>query len=130
MLRRLGALSKTVTSVTKASLISSKTRLSLPIFASFDSSLIQHPQRCMSDAVSTASSDSPRRLKIYTKTGDAGTSTLYNMQRISKACDYFETLGDVDELNAHIGFARRTSPHPFSFISPSPENCHALPRAP
>ncbi len=46
------------------------------------------------------------KVKVYTKTGDKGTSVLYNMQRISKASDYFHALGDTDELNGHIGLAR------------------------
>lgn len=57
---------------------------------------------------SSESGDSPRRIKVYTKTGDKGTSTLYNMQRVSKDADYFQALGEVDELNAFIGVARRT----------------------
>lgn len=46
------------------------------------------------------------RFKIYTKTGDQGTTTLYNMQRLPKNVDYFQALGDVDELNSHLGLVR------------------------
>ena len=43
---------------------------------------------------------------MYTKTGDGGTTSLFNQQRRSKADDYFEALGDTDELNANIGVVR------------------------
>ena len=46
-----------------------------------------------------------KRMKIYTKTGDGGTSQLYNGQRKSKNIITFKALGDTDELNSHIGVA-------------------------
>lgn len=48
----------------------------------------------------------PARVKIYTRTGDAGTSALFNMDRMPKNDVHFMALGDTDELNAHIGHAR------------------------
>ena len=47
-----------------------------------------------------------RRMKIYTKTGDTGISSLYNGDRLPKDADFFCALGDVDELNSTLGAAR------------------------
>lgn len=44
-----------------------------------------------------------KKIRVYTKTGDKGTSSLFNMERRSKSDDHFQALGDVDELNAHVG---------------------------
>jgi cob(I)alamin adenosyltransferase len=45
-------------------------------------------------------------MKIYTKTGDAGTTSLFGGKRVSKAELRVEAYGTVDELNAHIGLLR------------------------
>lgn len=44
--------------------------------------------------------------KIYTKTGDKGTSALWTGERLSKDNSIFECLGSIDELNANLGLAR------------------------
>lgn len=46
------------------------------------------------------------KLRVYTRTGDAGTTSLFNGERKGKDELFFAALGDVDELNAHIGLAR------------------------
>ena len=43
---------------------------------------------------------------ITTKTGDKGTSSLYNGKRLPKSDDHFQALGSLDELNCFIGLAR------------------------
>ena len=45
-------------------------------------------------------------MKIYTKTGDEGTTGLFGGGRVSKDDPRVEAYGDVDELNAFLGLAR------------------------
>jgi cob(I)alamin adenosyltransferase len=45
-------------------------------------------------------------VKIYTRTGDEGTTGLFGGGRVSKTHPRVEAYGDVDELNATIGLAR------------------------
>ena len=47
-------------------------------------------------------------MKIYTKTGDDGTTGLFGGARVKKASLRVEAYGTVDELNATIGVARAT----------------------
>ena len=42
-------------------------------------------------------------VKIYTKTGDNGTTGLYDGSRVLKDNMYINALGDIDELNSFIG---------------------------
>jgi cob(I)alamin adenosyltransferase len=47
-------------------------------------------------------------MKIYTRTGDTGETSLFGGTRVGKADPRVAAYGDVDELNAHLGFARAT----------------------
>ena len=44
-----------------------------------------------------------RLTQIATRTGDAGTTGLGNQQRVSKNSLRIHAMGDIDELNSHIG---------------------------
>lgn len=45
-------------------------------------------------------------MKIYTKTGDKGTTSLVGGKRVSKTELRIEAYGTVDELNSYIGLVR------------------------
>ena len=47
-----------------------------------------------------------KKRPIYTKKGDEGKSTLYNLEKRLKSDDVFEALGDCDETNVAVGLAR------------------------
>ena len=44
-------------------------------------------------------------MKLYTRTGDDGTTGLFSGTRVSKDHPRIEAYGTVDELNACIGLA-------------------------
>ncbi len=46
-----------------------------------------------------------KRIRIYTKTGDGGETSLFGGQRVSKDTFRVEAYGTVDELNATLGTA-------------------------
>jgi cob(I)alamin adenosyltransferase len=48
-------------------------------------------------------------MKIYTKTGDQGSTSLFGGKRVSKADLRIDTYGTVDELNSWIGVLRDQS---------------------
>jgi cob(I)alamin adenosyltransferase len=45
-------------------------------------------------------------VKIYTRTGDAGETSLFDQSRVSKADPRVDAYGEIDELNAWIGCVR------------------------
>ena len=45
-------------------------------------------------------------MKIYTKTGDKGSTALFGGTRVPKHHIRIESYGTVDELNSHIGLIR------------------------
>ncbi len=42
-------------------------------------------------------------MKIYTKTGDKGETSLLGGKRVSKSCLEMQVIGEIDELNAALG---------------------------
>ena len=48
-------------------------------------------------------------MKIYTKKGDDGKTSLIGGTRISKAGIRIEAYGTVDELNSYVGWVRDLS---------------------
>ena len=51
--------------------------------------------------------------QIITRTGDDGTSSLADGTRLPKSHPRFMAMGDVDELNCHIGVLRQSLTSPF-----------------
>jgi cob(I)alamin adenosyltransferase len=49
-------------------------------------------------------------LKIYTRTGDTGETSLFDGTRVQKSDARVDAYGDVDELNACLGLARASGP--------------------
>ena len=45
-------------------------------------------------------------MKLYTRTGDTGETSLFGKTRVGKADPRVDAYGEVDELNAWIGFVR------------------------
>ncbi len=45
-------------------------------------------------------------MKVYTKTGDTGTTALFGGTRVPKDHARIESYGTVDELNSYIGLIR------------------------
>lgn len=42
-------------------------------------------------------------MKVYTRTGDKGITSLYDGKRIAKNSLFFDVLGEIDELSSRIG---------------------------
>ncbi|BAS28964.1 cob(I)yrinic acid a,c-diamide adenosyltransferase [Limnochorda pilosa] len=45
-------------------------------------------------------------MRIYTRTGDSGETSLFGGRRVPKSAARVEAYGSVDELNAHLGLLR------------------------
>ena len=44
-------------------------------------------------------------MRIYTRTGDEGETGLYGNTRLDKDSQRIKAIGDIDELNAFLGYA-------------------------
>jgi len=51
-------------------------------------------------------------MKIYTKTGDRGETSLYCGGRVKKTHPRMVVCGTLDEMNSHLGVAASSSPSP------------------
>src|SRR5882757_7218253 len=51
-------------------------------------------------------------MKIYTRTGDDGTTGLFSGERVKKTHRRVEAYGAVDELNSALGVVRAANPQP------------------
>ena len=58
-------------------------------------------------------------MKIYTRTGDQGTTSLASGQRVSKTCARLESYGTIDELCSQIGLLITycTNEHDIQFLT-------------
>ncbi len=58
-------------------------------------------------------------MPIYTRTGDKGTTSLFDKTRVLKSSDRVETYGTIDELNSMLGaaIAALSSKHKVSIIN-------------
>lgn len=53
-------------------------------------------------------------MKVYTKSGDQGKTSLLGGERVTKCHQKVEAYGDVDELNSFVGFLVNSMNHEFN----------------
>ena len=64
-------------------------------------------------------------MKIYTRTGDTGETSLFSGDRARKDDPRVDAYGEIDELNAWLGLAR-ASPIDPALDRPSWSRCSAI----
>ncbi len=67
-------------------------------------------------------------MRIYTRAGDDGSTSLFGGARVSKATLRVDAYGTVDELNAVLGWARAAAPESLSdpVLAQAQEACFRL----
>ena len=67
-------------------------------------------------------------MKLYTKTGDDGTTGLFGGGRVAKSSTRVEAYGTIDETNAFLGVARATGlpPEVDAILAPVQEDLFTL----
>ena len=65
-------------------------------------------------------------MKIYTRTGDKGTTSLLGGTRVPKDHARIEAYGTVDELNSHLGMLRDLAPDRAAMIIPIQEKLFSI----
>jgi cob(I)alamin adenosyltransferase len=65
------------------------------------------PRHCRAGSLSFPLAQATRKdMRIYTRTGDQGTTGLFGGSRVDKDHPRIDAYGTVDETNAHLGLAR------------------------
>lgn len=65
-------------------------------------------------------------MKIYTKTGDKGETSLYGGKRILKSDPQIEAYGNIDELNSLIGLVIAKDKSTKTIVIPIQKDLHAI----
>lgn len=63
-------------------------------------------QLSLSHIILTESTTHSMSMKIYTKTGDRGTTSLIGGTKVLKSHERIEAYGTIDELNSYVGLCR------------------------
>lgn len=65
-------------------------------------------------------------VKVYTRGGDAGETSMLSGERVSKADAHIAAVGDLDELSVALGFARLSHPKRAVTIKAIQKNLYQL----
>lgn len=65
-------------------------------------------------------------MKIYTKTGDDGTTALFGGKRLGKDSPIVEAYGTLDELTSYLGVALEQAPDQSGFLTRIQKNLYVI----